>query len=305
LSFRPYTTIGAAGFYAVPVPTTRVDYVSANDNRWWQQVHPRTSPSATTQFYGAFTSYEGEGGRELDQGWLRQPVRPGVDALTEWQPPAPAYREVDVLHLFIPEFVDAGGHSGFRHLFTDTTAFRLYQDDELVAEGERADGHFPMGPELATYRLELDVARDAESWRLSTRTATSWTFGSQRPLPGSQAILPLLVVDYDLSLDLLNRLPLPKEARGANAIELAVHHQPGAPGPPIAGARLWVSFDDGTSWKEKRVQPRGDGRFRVVLDQRDIEETSGFVSLKVEAWDEGASRIEQEITRAYALKPRD
>lgn len=61
--------------------------------------------------------------------------------------------------------------------------------------------------------------------------------------------------------------------------------------PKIAGVRLWTSTDDGTYTVRAR-----DPRYTA---------TTGAVSLKVEAWDTGGSRIEQTTGRAFLLRDID
>jgi hypothetical protein len=300
--FRPFQTFILTLGRELRGPLHRTEYVSAGDTLWRQQMWIQFP------FFGLMfeprTHYEG--GEHRDQSWFRQPARPGVLEGTDLEPGLPARRVGNSLVLSLPEWVDAHpGHWGFMNSSVDTTAFRLFRDGQLVAQSNRAAGSFPMSSEPAEYRLELHVARTADWWRYSTETHTAWTLQSTEPPPGVQQILPLLLVDYDLNLDLLNQAPLPQERSAPNMLDFTVRPQRGAAGRPVQGLRLWVSYDDGATWKQKQVRSRAGGRFRAILDQRDFEETSGFVSLRVEAWDEGGNRIEQEITRAYALKPRD
>jgi hypothetical protein len=302
-TWRPYDLISVGFVRDVPTPLARTEYVTANDNLWRQHVY--FVPEFTSIMLEPLTYYQG--GQRTERSWWKQPALPSVVESAGLGTGLPVLRDQDVLVVQLAEWGDADpGHWGWKVPGIDTTPFRLVRDGQLVAQAGQPLGSFPLSAEPATYRMELEVRRSAPWWRLSTRTATAWTFPSQRPPGGGQEILPLLLVDYDLHLDLLNRAPLPQEGGGANVLAFAVRHQLGAAGgEPIGGLRLWVSYDDGTTWKQKQVRSRGGGRFQAVLDQRDVEETSGFVSLKVEAWDRGGSRIEQETIRAYALKPRD
>ncbi|HEY0640139.1 MAG TPA: hypothetical protein VGD67_21120 [Pseudonocardiaceae bacterium] len=52
------------------------------------------------------------------------------------------------------------------------------------------------------------------------------------------------------------------------------------------------------------MRHRGDGHFQAILTARDAEDTNGFVSLKIEAWDTADNRIEQQVTRAWRLATR-
>jgi hypothetical protein len=112
------------------------------------------------------------------------------------------------------------------------------------------------------------------------------------------------MVDYDVDLDLRNTSPHPRDRSGAPSVVIHARHQAGADGPPIAGARLWTSYDDGETWRPRAGRDLGEGRFEFFLDIRDPVETSGFVSLRVEAWDADDNRIEQEIIRAWRLPER-
>lgn len=116
--------------------------------------------------------------------------------------------------------------------------------------------------------------------------------------------LPLILVDYDIDLDPLNTAPSPDERRGPSTVDILVRHQTGADQTPIAGARLRTSYDDGQTWRQVPTTDLGEGRFRFLLDQRDPAGTTGFVSLRVEAWDTDGNRSDQEIIRAWRLPPR-
>src|SRR5690606_14128565 len=163
-------------------------------------------------------------------------------------------RSAAALALRLYGWVDADGTYLPHHIFAvtpypgDAMQTRVWRDGELVATTQgfpRLD--VAAVPERATYRVELDVDRDADWWRRSTRTRTAWTFTSQRPDAGS-ALLPLLSVDYEVPLDLVNTAPPPHERQGPPAFEVRVTQQ--APDlPAVAGARVWVSYDDGGTWR--------------------------------------------------------
>jgi hypothetical protein len=205
------------------------------------------------------------------------------------------------------EWVDTHpGHWSPGNTAVDTTAFRLFQDGELIAEDLRPPGTgVPVTPDPATFRIEWDVARDAEWWTTSTRTATAWTFRSEHhTAPPVFDVQPLVMVDYDVELDLRNTAPHPRDRGGPPVVGIQARHQAGADVPPIAAVRLWTSYDDGATWRERVGFDRGDGRFEFLLDRRDPLETTGFVSVRVEAWDANDNRIEQEIIRAWRLATR-
>jgi hypothetical protein len=210
-------------------------------------------------------------------------------------------RTGDTLQLEVYEWVDgAGNHFPAVHGLApypgDTIVTRLLRDGELVAEVDLPRGTFPMSAAPAGYRIELDVSREAEWWQRSTATRTAWTFDSR---PGD-GVLPLLSVDYLIDLDLWNTARPPGDRIGPPIMELQVSQQ-AAGQPAVAGARLWVSYDDGETWRARQVRPRGDGRFEVVLANRPPVAGSGFVSVRVEAWDVDGNRVEQQVLRGWRL----
>ncbi|MGH3681212.1 MAG: S8 family peptidase, partial [Natronosporangium sp.] len=281
--WRPYESFAVGFTLHVPVPFERTEYVVAADTRYRQEVYAEV-PFTGSQLE-VVTFYQP--GEVREQSWWRQVVRPDVIERN------PAQRELDTFSLRLAEWADAQpGHWGERHNAVDTTAFRFYQDGELVAEQPRPWGSFPMSPDSAQYRLELDLTRDAPWWSTSTATRTAWSFSSQRPAAGPE-LVPLLLVDYQLPLDQLNTALDLADRRGPPMLDLRVEHQPGVAGAAVAGARLWISYDDGQSWLARPVRRSGDGQFQGVLPVR-APAGAEFVSTRVEAWDADGNRVEQE-----------
>ncbi|MPZ25437.1 MAG: S8 family serine peptidase [Micromonosporaceae bacterium] len=290
--FRPWQNRSLLISDTVYAGHRRTEYLVPGDTRYQQHVRPN-------QMFEPLTAYQP--GEHRDQTWWKQPAHPGVNEGGAFESGEPTYREADTLQLALAEWVDA--HRGHRGLFNSslyTSAFRMYENGQLTTETARPRGAFPMSPDPAEYRLELDLTRTAEWWLTSTSTRTAWTLQSARPADGEAEIVPLLLVDYDVELDLLNTAPRPQDRRGLPTMDLQVRHQPGAAGPAIAGARLWISYDDGASWLARPVREVGDGEYQAVLTYRPPA-GSGFASVRVEAWDAGGNRIDQVINRAWRL----
>ena len=294
--WRPNEAFSVGLLTRLPAPQHRTEYVMAGDTKWRQRVYGYYPLTAAQE--EPVTTYKP--GESFKRSWWKQVVRPGI------REGRPTYRTEDTLQLWTAEFDDAQpGQWGERQSGIDTTAFRYYRDGKLIEEATSAKGQFPMVSERAKYRLELDTARSAPWWTLSTQTRTAWTFYSEQP-KGEVEYLPLLFVDYDLQLDLLNRVPKPSERTGPFTINFTVHHQEETKGAAIAGARLWTSYDDGKTWNEvKNLRALGKGKYQATLNEQNPKKTSGYGSLKVEAWDQDGNRIEQEIIRAYGLTPRN
>ncbi|MPZ26252.1 MAG: S8 family serine peptidase [Micromonosporaceae bacterium] len=294
--WRPWQTGSLGIFEDVPAPGVRTDYLATVDTSWTRSLWFAGPPVSSLVARMNAPRMEYQPGAVETRTWMRQPVKPGLIEGSPWHSSIPVVRDGDVLDLLIAGFSDSQrGHWSHQHASIDQAQFRLYEDGELVAEADRPSGQFPLSPEPSRVRMELDVARDAPWWTMSTRTSTAWEFGTA-PAPGGGAgIVPMLLVDYDVAVDLLNTaLPV---GNTPPFVGLQVRHQPGADGPPVAGARLWVSYDDGDSWLERPVRPLGEGEFQAVLPFRPPA-GADFASLRVEAWDTDGNRIEQEITRA-------
>jgi hypothetical protein len=298
--WRPWAFVSVGFTTATGVPQERTEYSFGGDTRYQQQMW--AEPPFTGILVEPITFYhEGE---QRVQNWFRQVMRPGVIDGGLFQASTPTTPTQDQFTVRVQEWVDSDGHWGAAHTAVDVSAFRLYEDGELIAEAARPQGGFAVSPDAAEHRLEVDVDRDAPWWSTSTSTRTGWTLPAVAPPPGQTVVVPLLEVDYRTDLDLLNTAPHPRDRSGVPTIELTVRHQPGADGAAIGGARLWISYDDGQNWRERPGIDRGDGVFEFLLDNRDPAETNGFVALRVDAWDAYGNRIEQEIVRAWQLAQR-
>jgi hypothetical protein len=298
-AWRPYQTFVLAFRRTMSGPQRQIEVVSAGDTRWQQAVFaeaPRTGRLAEPVTYY-------EAGEQHEVSWFASPRTPALEEGTEHQPGALPVRDGDVLGLQIAEWSDAQvgaqRHVGLRESSLDSTAFRLYEDGNLVAKAERARGDFAVSPGASRLRLELDVAREADWWQTSIQTHTAWELDSSSTEAATP--LPLLQVDYDINLGLTNIAPNPTGLDRPATIGLHVRHPHGVDGAAIAGARAWVSYDDGARWKIRPVRATGEGSFDVILDRRG---GGGHASIRVEVWDADGNTVEQEIVRAYALGVR-
>jgi subtilisin family serine protease len=284
---RPFHSSSAYLHPFIEEPRERVEYVVGGDAMSYQQTLFGELPFEARLQEQDYAFYEP--GVRVEKSWLRQVVRPALLPQV-----GTTSRTGNTLHLEAYEWVDAGGNH-FPELFGlapypgDRIEVRLLRDGELVAEAEKPRGDFPMAAAAAEYTVELDVTREADWWQRSTSTRTSWMFGSQAG-SGTQ-VLPLLSVDYLLNLDLSNRLL-------DDTLGLRVSQQ-AAGLPAIAGAQLWLSYDDGSTWLPQTVSSAGGGLFESVLPEPPAGQE--FVSVRVEAWDADDNRIQQEVIRAWRV----
>jgi hypothetical protein len=170
-------------------------------------------------------------------------------------------------------------------------------------------GYFQLPAQPATYRLE-DRSADPRGGGREVRT--SWTFrsaGQTAPnhIPADTfcvlAVLaqdascrhePLINLRYRLGIGLDNAV----RGGGVHAFEVAASHHSQAGGAPIAGVEVEVSGDDGATWRPAPSWPRGGGRVTALA----FQPRSGYVSIRVTAWDRAGNRVRQEVIRAYRLR---
>ncbi|MFA1822289.1 S8 family serine peptidase [Virgibacillus oceani] len=223
---------------------------------------------------------------ESESNWYKQPIRPGN---------ADVYREGDTLEVSIDDFADTDLHSG-----TGVgSSLRVYENDELIGEENWLSGSFPLTLNDGEIKIETEVDASDQGPPFSS-TWTRWTFSSNSD-DDIQTIAPMLFIDYDQELNLNNSAKRSDETAEEGVFHFEVNHQSGSNSNPIENANLWISYDDGNEWRKiDHVQPVGNGQFEANLDHGNPK-GSGFVSLKVEAWDTEQNQIEQEIIRAYRL----
>ncbi|TMR31070.1 peptidase [Nonomuraea zeae] len=259
-------------------PAERTEWVSTGAYRWYEN-----------HFIGGNDDWEMRQrpqvyrpGQRVTHEWFAPVVRPRLG--TEYWGP---FRESGGgLQLNIPPLSDGTpGHSGGGGDEYATMSIALYQGDKLVKQSKgRAMAVFDGLPdEAAPYRVTLDVNRDAQRWRTSTRTHTEWDFVSARPPEGSQyrTDIPMMQLDYDVKV----LGPLVKLGLSATTQEWL-----DAPSK-AARATLSVSYDDGRTWQPAVLVPSGKGAWTTVVRR-------GSLSLKATAADAKGNAVRQEIIRA-------
>ena len=295
-AWRPYMDLGAVQFSTVRAGTERVEYVTADDTRFRQLVAAGGLGDGSIQERDTLhTPAEVQ-----ERDWFKGPMRPSVlEAYPPLNPGAPVTRTGNTISLQLREWWDNDAHAGAYDSEFDTGAFRAYQDGVQFGQTSWPRVSITnLDPAPHTYRFEVDIARNATWWPTSTESSTAWTVESEAR--SRRQVLPFLLVDYDTELDLTNTAPHPRDQDGPPTLDLRVRHQAGSEAPAVEGARVWISYDDGVTWRARPVRDLGDGSFRAVLPAR-APAGSGYVSVKVDAWDSDDNRIEQQITRAWRL----
>ncbi|MFD4944432.1 S8 family serine peptidase [Streptomyces sp. NPDC058409] len=287
---RPNDGLVTDAYDSFDAPVDREEWYSTGskhpmmkDIRWWHRVYPDRADNSRMMRDEVRTYQPGEQRKETWLGAANGPAGPLADH---------AVREGDNITLTVPEMSDSQGHAGFFEHEADKRAVRLYQDGKLLKEVPRLSlTTLPVSPDPATYRLTLETQRPA--WfPLSTQTSTAWTFKSARPASGTED-LALLWPKYGLDLDAQN-----SARRGrTDHFDLGFALQTGT-APDIRGVEVTMSTDDGDTWHPAKVKSKKGDSYTVTL--RNPE--SGYVSLRVKAWDANGSKIEQTLIRAYAVR---
>jgi hypothetical protein len=237
--------------------------------------------------YSGSASYRA--GESAYEQWFGPIQRPRInDAVTLPR------RTGDSVEIEVPGWGDSGAdHAGVAVPGELSESLALYQGDTLVS---RADGGYlstGLWPKRLGYKLVATTERDPAVYPYSTRTRTTWRFTSGTAAEGRPAALPLIQLDYGVATDTSG-----KADRSAK-LTLTPSHLPGGPdSSAIRSAGLDVSYDDGDTWHEQRLDRTHDGwhtRLRAPA-------TAQHVTLRATAGDANGDGVEQTIVRAFALK---
>ncbi|MBM7786822.1 S8 family serine peptidase [Tenggerimyces flavus] len=288
-AFRPWTAFAFGFARELPRPLKRTEWVSTGDTSWFHIAWANYPFDG--EYDGLVTSYEP--GPARAERTFAQVSRPGFPkGLTGWEEDgAPPTRVGDELAIAMFPYADAT-HTGLGTA-GDVASTKLYRGSKLLAEGAYPVGTFDADvAEEATYRLVTSLQRKQAWSKYSTDIDTTWTFKSARPAENARVPLPLLQVDYDLRLDLWNK------ARDRSDYTFRLQA-----GRNVKTAKVWVSFNDGATWKRVDARQNG-GSLVVTVTHPAVSRTSGAVSLRVQAADAAGNAIDQTVIRAYGLKAK-
>jgi hypothetical protein len=310
---------GLAGSSRATIPFTaplrQAEYVTADPRIEWSKSIIGYMFGSFNQMMDSWRVYEP--GQRASVSYGREPQHPGVELDTAGRGIiCPACREGDTLQFDIWPFNDnVPGRYGFPDFFpppgfTETQAYKLYQDGTLVASaaGGLLGVSLPASIDPASYRLVYDVTRQNANFPLATASHTVWTFGSSHQsgqgvppdwkcidLTRNCAPLPLLYAYYTADSDLLNQL-----APGQHTLTLTVQHQENSITSTISRASVAVSYNDGATWTRAAVTG-ANGSFQATFTVPQQSQANGFVAVKVSASDAAGNKIEQTVLRAYAI----
>ena len=84
-------------------------------------------------------------------------------------------------------------------------------------------------------------------------------------------------------------------------VDLHIARQEGAPASEVVAATLQLSTDDGTTWKEIRLQRVEAGHYSGVLPGSRLH-AGTWVSLRTTARDAANSRVARALIRAFPVR---
>jgi hypothetical protein len=92
-------------------------------------------------------------------------------------------------------------------------------------------------------------------------------------------------------------------ARAGSRLTIGLHarHVRVLDGGEIGPARLWVSYDDGETWRSVALESTGDDRYTGTIKHPAVSDTSGWVSLRAGVTDSIGGSLTQTAIRAYQL----
>ncbi|MFD5471495.1 S8 family serine peptidase [Streptomyces sp. NPDC127105] len=188
------------------------------------------------------------------------------------------FRYRNELYGSLPLFADSQAHWGFSKFTSVQTT--LYRNGKKVASNHDpllGDESFDLTAGDAQYRLTTSVKRSAKVAGASTRVDASWTFRSKKPSGSSEVRLPASTLRFKATTGLDNRVPAGRTATFPVTVEGA------AAGKNLKSLSVWVSYNDGKTWKKVTVKKgkitvKNPAKGKAVSYKAKITDKKGNVS---------------------------
>ncbi|KRF12806.1 PA domain-containing protein [Nocardioides sp. Soil796] len=273
--------------HRVPDPDTRWTYATVTPQSTYNALFPHPPVLRMTLSDPDLVAYESAGRTTKPVGTAPVTAAPSTFR--------PMERSGNQMRVAIDGFVDADGNHGTSYSTNSgmSTLLQIRADGELVGETDNLPSGVAVLP-AGDSRVEVSfVADNPQPWaELSTHTESVWTFASTTVPAGEVVTQPVILADYDVDVDLRNRVL----ARGPRPVgfDVRLAHAPGAAASPISDVTVEASYDDGRTWRAARATGRAGGRWHVELPRG-----TGHVSLRLHAADTAGSTLDQTIVRAW------
>jgi subtilisin family serine protease len=179
------------------------------------------------------------------------------------------------------------------------THLQVFQGDKLIHDNPNSTDmqwvEVPAGN--LPYRAVLDAERPGDTFRLSTRTHTEWTFMSDTVDSDFFEPFSVLNLDYKLESDLHGDVKADSTQRVAlKPVSMDLGTVPGK----VATVKLDVSYDDGDTWRKVTLAKGSDGYWKGSF--RTAKKPGGFISVRASAGTDRGFGVKNEIIRAYGLR---
>ncbi|MFG1780535.1 S8 family serine peptidase [Micromonospora sp. NPDC049048] len=297
-AFRPdFPTVSTTLSEAFTAPIQRTVYYTANQQ--WQHMVGGAAVFDEVMFDIPRTYAAGS---QRTERWYGGPVRSVATRRADGLAERISERQGNLIGVAMIPFGDTEpDHFSTGGGFGDTGAAILTRNGEQIEALAWPSGVFTVPDGDADYQLRVLTMRFNPrppyhpNWNLFHRTDTTFRFRSERPADDALQALPIVVPTYDIALDSRNLAP----ADAAFAVRFDGVGQRDYDAGDIVDAKLWVSFDDGTTWTQAPVAASGPG-FVGTVDQSAA--AGRDVSLKVDLTDAHGNGVEQTIIRAYGVR---
>ena len=288
--YRPYRAYGSGFPMLTQMPGTRTDYVSAQGGTSWAS-GANTGPNFSLTSSSEVQTFKA--GKSAASNWFSPVTRPrdggGFISSTRYQ---------GFAVFNVQPWADGSPEQAGYLTEGDDLLMKVWQGSTLVKTATGfAQAVLDGIPDGKTrYTVDLQASRDAKIWKLSPATHTVWQLNSPAVVdPNYGDIMPVMQLDYTVDTDLAGYAKGGWQTVGLTASQLT--DAVGA--TTIAGGSMWVSYNSGTTFQQVNLTQSGAAGHWTARFQAP---RTGFVTLKVQAFDKGGNSIVQTVTKAYGLK---
>jgi subtilisin family serine protease len=279
----------------------RDDYLLAGKGLTYQQTVSPTD--LMSEMFGRITGYRA--GRQTTEDWLAPVLHaaPKGTALFD----ACNFCSTDLLVLPYPGMGGDSDPDHYTEVGTLPTEMYFEHDGKKITD----IGWKITEKDTYTFVLELPfTAAEGYADGITSRAAYTFVAGAPRTLsvPGCAELLPqasacealpVVLTHYTVPVDLLNRA----SAGRSFGFTLDGYRAKGYTGSTrLAGAKVSLSYDGGTTWQAAKVSRTDGDSFKVAYKHPARSATDGHVAVRTEIWDAAGNRTVETVTRAYDLK---
>ncbi|WP_345044718.1 S8 family serine peptidase [Streptomyces sannanensis] len=265
------------------LPTTRTLYLNAAGVKWYKEFDQYRSTAAEpvyeAGYYSPATRYKA--GKSYQQSFNIGVFGPRVGGDL-----GGVYRVRDTISGCVSVFADGAGHDGGSRIDTATTT--LYRNGVKVGSNKdplSCGEGFKVPSGKADYRMTATVTRSKVA-SVSTKVSISWTFSSKRT--SAETRLPVSVVRFTPSLG------IDSTAKAGATVKVPVKVEGAAAGRNLKSLTVYVSYDDGRTWKKAPVTR---GSVTVVNPK-----AGKGISFKAKVTDRQGNTLTQSVHNAYLGK---